>query len=238
MFDQLDRSRKRDLPEYTVVSVGMHALIIGGLLAVAGLRVHAAHKKEVDVSFVGPGKTRNAPPPPPPPAGKKHVTPKRKLAKVEIPKQEIVAPKIVPPPDDPEPEDEGVEGGVEGGVAGGVLGGVLGGLVGSTGGGGMQPSAERPKPRSVPPFVIARDMIRQDPPRMSEVFKEAHRGQTVNGMYKVCVDTDGRVYEVTPVKEVEGANEEIIAGIREDWLYKPQQVPVCFLYNMVVTVRQ
>jgi protein TonB len=30
----------------------------------------------------------------------------------------------------------------------------------------------------------------------------------------------------------------IIEGIKAGWLYKPQQVPVCFLYNMVVTVQQ
>ena len=57
-------------------------------------------------------------------------------------------------------------------------------------------------------------------------------------MYRVCVDTDGSVYEVTPIKAVDGANEEIVEGIKGDWLYKPQQVPVCFLYNMVVRVEQ
>jgi protein TonB len=86
--------------------------------------------------------------------------------------------------------------------------------------------------------VIAKDMIRQSPPRMSEVFKQSHRGQTVNGMYKVCVDTDGSVYEVTPVKAIDGATEQIVEGIKADWLYRAQQVPVCFLYNMVVTVQQ
>jgi protein TonB len=102
----------------------------------------------------------------------------------------------------------------------------------------MEPAPERPKAKNVPPFVIARDMLRQDPPRMSDVFKQSHRGQTVSGLYKVCVDTDGHVYEVTPVKPVEGANDEIVDGIKADWLYKPQQVPVCFLYNMVVSVQQ
>lgn len=244
MFDTLGGQKKRDLPEYTMVSLGLHALIVGALIGLTALKVHRDAKKEVEVAFLGPGKGKGQPPPPPPPAAKKRsMTPRRKLAKVEVPKPVIdIRPKIEPPvepPDVDEPEDEGQEGGVEGGVAGGVVGGVLGGVVGGTvgAGGGMQP-AERPKPKNVPPFVIARDMIRQDPPRMSEVFKEAHRGQTVNGMYKVCVDTDGTVYEVTPVKAVEGANDEIVAGIKQDWLYKAQQVPVCFLYNMVVTVRQ
>jgi protein TonB len=102
----------------------------------------------------------------------------------------------------------------------------------------MQPKEqERPKAKNVPPFVIARDLIRQSPPRMSEVFKQGHRGQTVTGLYKVCVDTTGEVYEVTAVKGIEGATDEIVEGIRADWLYKQQSVPVCFLYNMVVTVQ-
>ena len=144
------------------------------------------------------------------------------------------------PVEEDDDEDDGTVGGVEGGVQGGVVGGVVGGQVGGTGGGGsMTPTPpERPKAKNVPPFVIARDMIRQAQPRMSEMFKAAHRGQSVNGMYKVCVDTDGKVYEVVPVKAIDGANDEIIEGIKADWLYKPQQVPVCFLYNMIVTVQQ
>jgi len=57
MFDELDTAKKRDLPGYTVVSVGMHALIVGALLTIAGLKVREARKKEVDVAFIGPGKT-------------------------------------------------------------------------------------------------------------------------------------------------------------------------------------
>jgi protein TonB len=51
------------------------------------------------------------------------------------------------------------------------------------------------------------------------------------------VATDGHVYEVTPIKSVPGADEDIIQGIREGWLYKPQQVPVCFLYNIPITIQ-
>src|SRR5205823_3143791 len=155
---------------------------------------------------------------PPPPAAKKRSTPtprhKPVLAKVELPRPVLEPPKVVEPPmEEPEDdgEDEGVVSGVEGGVQGGVVGGVVGGQVGGTGGGGTM-TPERPKAKNVPPFVIMRDMIRQAPPRMSEMFKTAHRGQQVAGMYKVCVDTDGRVYEVTPMKAIEGANDEIIEG--------------------------
>src|SRR5712692_8113995 len=159
------------------------------------------------------------------------------VARAEVPRPALEAPKVIEPPPVEEEDDDGVLGGVEGGVAGGVVGGVLGGQINSTGGGGMAP-AEKVQPKNVPIFVIQRDMIRQVSPRMSEVFNLQHRGQTVTGMYKVCVDTDGSVYEVTPIKSVPGADDEIIEGIKAGWLYKAQQVPVCFLYNMVVTVQQ
>jgi protein TonB len=248
MFDQISSAKKRQLPRYTAVSIGVHGVLVALFLLAATLRSKEPEKKEVEVSFIGPGKGKGQPPPPPPPpAAKKHtVTPRRKpiLAKVEIPRPLLEPPKVVEPPprDEPEEEDddEGEVSGVEGGVVGGVQGGVVGGQVGGTGGGGtLAPTPpERPKAKNVPPFVIARDMIRQAPPRMSEMFKAGHRGQQVTGMYRVCVDTDGKVYEVIPVKVIDGANEEIIDGIKADWLYKPQQVPVCFLYNMVVTVQQ
>jgi protein TonB len=251
MFDQLNAGQSQKLPGYTAVSILAHAVLVAGFLAFASYRVqHRALKPEVDVSFIGPGTGKAAPPPPPPPPASRKVTPQRHklLAKAEVQKPVLEQPKLVepvkPPPEPEETEDDadepaGVVGGTQGGVAGGVLGGVVGGVVGGTGGGGsMQPKEQdRPKAKNVPPFVIARDMIRQSPPRMSTVFKEGHRGQTVNGMYRVCVGTSGEVYEVQPVKGIEGATEEIIEGIRADWLYKPQPVPVCFLYNMVVTVQ-
>lgn len=249
MFDQYGKGRARGLPRYAVISIGVHAVVVAGLLLLASFKSGEPDKKAVEVSFMGPGKGKGAPPPPPPPPAKKHSsTPRRKvvLAKVEIPRPQIVQPKVVEPvkeeppkkeEEDDEPDEPGAqEGGVAGGVAGGVVGGVVGGQVGGTGGGGSL-VPERPRAKNVPPFVIQRDMIRQAPPRMSEMFKASHRGQQVNGMYKVCVDTDGHVYEVTPLKPIDGANEEIIEGIKADWLYKPQPVPVCFMHPFLVTIQ-
>ena len=242
MFDSHTSAAGRDLPGYTMVSMGAHALLVAAFVALASMKVKEAVRKEVEVSFVGPGKGKGAPPAPAAPAARKRSTPmphRKLLAKIEVPKPILELPNVVAP-EESEPEEEGEVAGVEGGVAGGVVGGVAGGVPGGTGGGGsMQPTqAERPKAKNVPAFAIARDMVRQSPPRMSEVFRNSHRGQTVSGMYRVCVDTDGSVYEVVPVKAVDGANDEIVEGIKGDWLYKPQQVPVCFLYNMVVRIEQ
>jgi protein TonB len=110
------------------------------------------------------------------------------------------------------------------------VGGQLGGTLGGTG--------EVVKPKNVPPFVIQRDVVRQTPPRLSEVFKQSHRGQgTLTGLYRICVSTEGNVYEVTAVKSVPGADSDIISGIRDGWQYKPQKVPVCFLYNIPITIQ-
>src|SRR4051812_30619993 len=141
MFDALGSASRRKLPGYTALSIGVHALVVAFFVIWAGIKANEPKKKEVEVNFIGPGKTPGAPPPPPPPAKKHTSTPKRKptVAKIEIPKP-VLTP-VEPPKEDPAPveeeEDEegAVEGGVEGGVAGGVVGGVVGGKVGGTGGG-------------------------------------------------------------------------------------------------------
>jgi len=67
---------------------------------------------------------------------------------------------------------------------------------------------------NVPPFFIQRDVVRQTSPRLSAVFKQTHLGQTMQGIYKMCVATNGSVYAVTPVKSVPGADEDIIQGLK------------------------
>lgn len=182
------------------------------------------------------------PPPLPPPPAPRASAPKH-AARIE-PARPIPVPTRVPevvnkaPPPEPkappaepstaqEPAPEGVPGGTEGGVPGGVVGGLVGG----------DSALARAKPKNVPAFVIQRDMLQQTPLRLPEVFKQAHRGERFTGMYKVCVGGDGHVYEVGVVKSVPGADDAIVAGIQEGWLYKPQQVPVCFLYNMPISVQ-
>jgi protein TonB len=221
---------------YTGVSLVVHALFIVLVLAAGSIQRRADIERAVEVKFVS-----KAPGPPPPPAAppppKKHPRrPPTRIAKIEIPK---VLPPSKPVEEEAD-EDEGVEGGVEGGVAGGVVGGVVGTAapVETAAPPPPPPAPEKPKAKNVPPFVIARDAIRQPNPRMSEIFKQTHRGQTVTGMYKVCVGQDGHVYEVTAIKEVPGADEEIVSTIREEWLYKEQQVPVCFMYAFNISIVQ
>ncbi len=34
-----------------------------------------------------------------------------------------------------------------------------------------------------------------------------------------------------------GADDDIIQGLKGGWEYKPQKVPVCFLYNIPITIQ-
>jgi protein TonB len=246
-----DDSSRRPRPWFAGVSIGAHVLLVGLVVVGTALQKRAPEEKAVEVRFVGKGAGAGPPAaPPPPPGRKKQRRQPTQVARAEIPKV-APDPKPVqerPPQREPEPEDHGVEGGVQGGVVGGVVGGqvggAVGGTVGGTGGGGAEPPPppppppDRPKPKNVPPFVIARDQLEHPNPRMSEVFKQSHRGQTVSGMYKVCIGQDGHVFEVTPVKAIPGADDEIIGTIREEWLYKEQSVPVCFMYAFNISIVQ
>ena len=56
---------------------------------------------------------------------------------------------------------------------------------------------------------------------------QGHANQTVKGMYRICVDTDGNVSKVETVTSLSGADQTIIDQVRATWQYKPQPVPVC-----------
>lgn len=242
MFESALSSRPVARSQYTVgslIAVAIHAAALAALIAFPG---QAARMPEPEVQVAFMRAPALPPPPPPPPAAMnsarrtKPKTPKPVTDKLVMPKPDAT-PKPEPEPE-PEPAEESAEpvvggmvGGVAGGVAGGTVGGVVGGTLGGTGTGEV-------KPKNVPAFVIQRDLVRQTAPRLSEVFKNARRGlPPVLGVYKVCIHTSGRVYEVTAVTSVPGADEDIIRGIREGWEYKPQQVPVCFLYNIPIQVQ-
>ena len=53
-----------------------------------------------------------------------------------------------------------------------------------------------------------------------------HHGEKVVGTYKICVNKDGKVYDVTTVASISGADGEIM-GTLKTWTYKPQTGNVC-----------
>jgi hypothetical protein len=184
-----------------------------------------------------------APPPPlPPKFGKKIDTPKPTPVKPRI---KPPTPKvIVQPVDKPEPkpevkkeeEEEEEEGDPEGevngskmGEKGGQLDGVEGGMKSS--GGAVGPAvpapAPPPKPKLVAAFVFDRERIKFPDPHLPEAFLQAHSNQTVKGMYRICVDTDGSISKMETVTSLSGADQTVIDQVTSTWQYKPQPVPVC-----------
>ncbi len=61
---------------------------------------------------------------------------------------------------------------------------------------------------------------------------------TLRGRYRLCVDTQGRVYTVTILEEIgDGLDERLVDGIKATWRYKPQTVPLCGQHAFTLRIR-
>ena len=49
---------------------------------------------------------------------------------------------------------------------------------------------------------------------------------------KVCVNNDGRVYQVNVLQSIPGGDDAVVGAIKQ-WTYKPQPVSVCFVANII-----
>jgi periplasmic protein TonB len=214
----------------TAPSWGRRALIMASILlhvtAGIALAIYSIfHIEEIAPPAISLTFFSAPPPPPPPPAGHKKTTPHTEIKK---PVTQIVQPKpdaiFQPKKEEPKPEEkdeEGEEGGVEGGVKCGVAGGTVGGVVGSTG----KPTGGK----TVPMFTLMASVISAPDPHLPDEFKAQHPNQTVKGMYKVCLNTDGSIADVTTMTPVPGQDGTIISQVKSSWKYKPQPLPVCFV---------
>ncbi len=230
----------------TKVSWGRRALIFASLFlhvgAGVGLMIWSFFHVEEIVPPAMSLTVFSAPPPPPPPpppaAHKKspeHTTPKvipheivqpTSVQKIVQPKEEVK--KEEDTKDEPDGEEGGEEGGVAGGVKGGVKGGVVGGqLGGQVGGTGTDIKAAPPAPKVVPQFMFDRERVKYPDPHLPEWFTAQHPHQTVQGMYRICVRTDGRISDVIPMTSIQGMDQLVIEHLKANWVYKPQPVPVC-----------
>ena len=222
----------------TAPSWGRRALVIASIVlhgsAALGLAIYSIfHVEEIappalSLTFFS---APPPPPPPPPPARKKSVQTEHKIIPQTIVQPtntvKIVQPKVEEKKDEKD-DDDGEEGGVEGGVKGGVAGGTVGGVKGGTiGGTGTDLNAKPGPARMVAAFTLAAQQLSHPDPRLTDEFKSAHPQQTVKGMYKVCIGTDGHITDVTPMTAIPGMDNTIIQQIRSGWSYKPQPVPVC-----------
>ena len=69
-------------------------------------------------------------------------------------------------------------------------------------------------------------------PHLPQHVVNANPHAKLDGTYKVCVNKEGQVFDVTTVKSISGADAVLIESIR-GWRYKPQQGNVCA--NKVLT---
>lgn len=64
-----------------------------------------------------------------------------------------------------------------------------------------------------------------DPSLPDQVINTSH-GQVLEGAYKVCIASDGKVQSVTPVTSIEGADECIVNAIKA-WRFPRLPMTVC-----------
>jgi protein TonB len=219
--DQLIESKHRKgtgkKPLTFVVSLIIHALVIGTVVAASLWFVEEVPEPPIPVQFYAAAPP--PPPPPPPPA------PKAAPAKVQ-PKptpqisHEVVAPTVIPdvipqPLPAPEPvptQGEGVEGGVEGGVPGGVVGGVIGGTPGGTG-------STVGAPLRVGGDVKA-PVLKE---RVEPVYPEPARKARMQGVVilEAIITADGTVSDVKVLKSVNPLLDAAAERAVSKWTYRP-----------------
>jgi serine/threonine-protein kinase len=94
------------------------------------------------------------------------------------------------------------------------------------------PPAAPPKPaappaRMVAGFVLDAQKLSGTQPRLPQwVVERNENGKKLVGTYKICVDKDGHVYDVTTVASIAGADGSIMDTFKT-WKYKPQTSNVC-----------
>lgn len=97
------------------------------------------------------------------------------------------------------------------------------------------PAASKP-PRLLPRFVTDVQRVSASDPHLPESFTERHNRGSYDGRYRLCVGTDGRVKEVSILSSIPGADQAIIAQIKDTWVYRPQAVPFCTEHRFVFKI--
>ena len=199
------------------LSVVIHAVVIGSVVAASLWFVEEVPEPPIPVQFYA---AAPPPPPPPPPAAPK-AAPKPQVQKpVPTTPQKVMAPTVIPdiipqPLPAPEPVEaptEGVEGGVEGGVPGGVVGGVVGGTPGGTG-------STIGAPLRVGGDVKA-PILKE---RVEPVYPEPARKARMQGVVilEAIITADGTVSDVKVLKSVNPLLDAAAERAVSHWTYRP-----------------
>jgi hypothetical protein len=97
--------------------------------------------------------------------------------------------------------------------------------------GGAAQEAAPPRRKIVAGFTLIAQQLSHPNPHLPPLLIAwaSRTTDTLRGMYKVCLATDGTVSDVATMKSIVGADEVIAQQIRAGWRYKPQPEPVCFV---------
>lgn len=215
------------------VSLGLHAVIILGILFATVWKV--SFPTQSPKLYAAFQLADAAPPPPPPPPPPPAARPQQVTQQPVRMPEELVAPNVIPDaipdvtnePPPPAPMETGVVGGVEGGVEGGEVGGVIGGEIGGV----ITDTAPPPPP---PPAPDGRVHVGRDEPLPLDAVKQDYptypwravkAGIEDRVIVRYVIGKDGRVKSVTildkPMHEMfVGPTVEAIKG----WRFKPMVV--------------
>ena len=224
------RHRTGFLYETLPVSLALHAIAAG---AVVASMIWTVEFPPQPPGMVTSYQLAAAPPPPPPPPPPPKGAPATVPTKTPI-EQPIVAPTVIP---DAIPEvaatpaatspgvPGGVEGGVEGGEVGGVVGGVIGGVVAEQAAPPPPPPASDPKvveiPRDADLPLVPIDRGYPEYPAVAQM-----KGYEDTVIVRYVIGTDGRV---TDVKVLQPAEREVftrttVKRLRQ-WRFRPYRDP-------------
>jgi hypothetical protein len=76
-------------------------------------------------------------------------------------------------------------------------------------------------------FVLEGQRVAGGTPDLPEYVMHANPGRKLVGTYKYCVNKDGKVYDVTTVGSISGADQSIANTMKNSWHFKPQNGNVC-----------
>lgn len=97
-------------------------------------------------------------------------------------------------------------------------------------------SAGFKNPKAMPKTFTGYELISGPDIPLSPSFKNAHRGEIVEGVYKICVASNGAVFKVEVVRSIEGEDDRLVANIMKNWRYKTGPFLIChdqiFKYNI------
>ncbi|HEX4457057.1 MAG TPA: hypothetical protein VIA18_03760 [Polyangia bacterium] len=93
-----------------------------------------------------------------------------------------------------------------------------------------------PKAKNVTPRVFFDAKLSGENPHLPDDVKLRFEGASVAGMYKICVDLNGKVSEVLTVQSIPGGDGAVIDAIRV-WKFKPQTEPICSMSRFQFNLR-